>query len=68
MELNKKKDLVKEHFELEAKREKAIEMPMNSLTKGYIESLGKSTLENMLEKKYEEFTLTKFLTHMSNGK
>jgi len=63
----KEKDLVKEDFELRSKREKALEMPMNSLTKGYIESLGKSTLEKMLEKRYEEFTLTQFLTHMSNG-
>ena len=59
----KEKDLVKEDFELRAKREKALEMPINSLTKGYIESLGKSTIEKILEKRYEEFTLTQFLKH-----
>jgi hypothetical protein len=57
------KDLIKEDFELRSKREKALEMPMNSLTKGYIESLGKSTLEKMLEKRYEGFTLLQFLKH-----
>lgn len=58
-----KKDLVKEHFDLQAKRDKALKMPMNSLTWGYIESLGKSTLEKKLEKKYEGFTLSQFLKH-----
>jgi len=56
----KEKDLLKEDFELRLKREKALEMPMNSLTKGYIESLGKSTLEKKLEKQYEGFTLSQF--------
>ena len=59
----KEKDLVREHFDLQAKRNKALEMPMNSLTLRYIESLGKSTLENKLEKQYEGFTLTQFLKH-----
>jgi len=59
----KSKDLIKEDFELRSKREKALEMPMNSLTKGYIESLGKSTLEKMLEKRYEGFTFLQFLKH-----
>lgn len=58
-----KKDLVKEHFDLQAKRDKALEMPMNSLTWGYIESLGKSTLEKKLEKQYKGFTLSQFLKH-----
>jgi hypothetical protein len=57
----KAKELIKEDFELRSKREKAFEMPRNSLTKEYIESLGKSTLEKKLEKQYEEFTLLQFL-------
>lgn len=57
----KNKDLVKEHSELQAKREEALKMPINSLTKGYIKSLGKSELEKKLAKRYEEFTLSQFL-------
>jgi hypothetical protein len=56
-------DLIKEDLDLREKREKALEMPMNSLTKGYIESLGKSTLEKELAKTYENFTFLEFLNH-----
>lgn len=63
--MESKKDIVKEHFELQAKRDKALEMPMNSLTQGYINSLGKSEFEIKLEKHYENFTLSQFLEHTS---
>jgi hypothetical protein len=66
------KDILKEHLDLQDKRDKALELPMNSLTKMYIESLGKSELEEKLSEHYKGFTLSQFLNHTSkesnNGK
>ena len=64
----KNKDIVSEHLELQAKRDKALEMPINSMTTGYIQSLGKSELEKRLEERYKEFTLTEFLNHLGKEK
>jgi len=58
-------DIVKEHFDLQAKRDEVLKMPMNGLSLGYIESLGKSEIEKRLEKRYEGFTLSQFLNHTS---
>jgi hypothetical protein len=57
------KDILKEHLDLQNKRDKALEQPMNSLTKDYIKSLGKSELEKKLSEHYKGFTLTQFLNH-----
>jgi hypothetical protein len=64
MKKEKQKDLVKEHFDLQLKRDRALEMPMNSLTTGYIKSIGRSELENKLEENYEGFTFIQFLNQM----
>jgi ATP-dependent Lon protease len=63
--MTREKDLIKEHFDLVEKREKALDMPLNSLTESYIQSLGKSEIEKRLEKKYKNFTLSQFLNHIS---
>ena len=59
--MTKNKYLVKEYFELQAKKDKVLKMPWNFLTKSYIKSLGKSELEKMLNKQYENFTFMEFL-------
>jgi hypothetical protein len=61
--MESKKDIVSEHFELQEKRDKSMEMPINSLKIDYIKSLGKSELEKKLQKKFEGFTLMEFLNH-----
>jgi len=61
----KEVDIVREHFDLMAKRDKILKMPMNSLSKMALESLGKSEIEKRLEKRYEGFTLSQFLNHTS---
>jgi hypothetical protein len=63
-----KKHIVKDHFDLVEKRNKAREMPMNSLTNSYIESLGKSEIEKRLENHYDGFGLTQFLNATSVNK
>jgi hypothetical protein len=61
------KDIVSEHFELQSKREEILKMPMNSLSKMALDSLGKSELEMRLEKRYEGFTLSQFLDHCAKN-
>lgn len=56
--------MLKEHLELQKKRDKGLDMPMNGLTRDYINSLGRSELEKKLEKEYESFTLSQFLNHI----
>jgi len=63
--ISQEKDLIKEHFDLVEKRDKVRNMPINSLSTGYIESLGKSELEKKLEDRYKNFTLSQFLNHTS---
>lgn len=46
-------DIVKEHFDILKKRQKAYEMPFNNLTRMYIESLGESTIEKRLRERFE---------------
>ena len=63
--MENKKDIVQEHFELQAKRDEILKMPMNSLTKMALDNLGKSEIEKRLDKRYEGFSLTQFLNHTS---
>jgi len=57
-------NIVQEHFDLQAKKDEILKMPINSLSKIALESLGKSEIEKRLEKRYEGFTLSQFLNHI----
>jgi len=56
---------IKEHFELMDKRNEVYKGQIDSLSIGYLDSLGKSELEKKVENHYKGFNLSQFFNHIA---